>query len=576
MNQIAKSRVALLLSGLFAAAVPLLAGAASPPNAGNLLDTVRDKDFTPTNKSEPGIEIQQEAPKPRRADNGSAVKVSAFHITGNTVLTEAELQSRIASSIGRELTMSDLGGVADEISRYYRSKGYFVARAYLPAQEIKDGVVEIAVLEGRIGNVGVKVTGEGRLAESSVQQTIDGAVKQGDVISERHLERGLLLANDLAGVSVDSTLVPGASVGTSDLVVEAKRTPGVSGGIDYDNSGNKFTGSSRVGASLNIGNVLGDQISLRALTSGSDMNYGRVSYLLPVGSHGTKIGAAYSSMHYKLGNDFSSLNADGNADIGSLYAIHPIVRSRNCNLYGQLGYDDKHLTDNANGQQTDDKHNRLYTAGLSGDWRDGLGGGGMNSYGVTYYGGSLGLDSKTAALDSIGAQANGSYSKTSYNFLRMQRLNDDFSLYAALSGQTASKNLDSSEKFVLGGAGGVRSYPQGEASGDEGELLNIELRKQLNNNFQVVGFYDFGHIQLNRNTWTNWQGTNPSLQNSYSLAGAGLGLNFSKAGSSTGGYSVKAYIASRIGSNPGRDINGRDSDGTNNSTRFWLQANKWF
>ena len=39
--------------------------------------------------------------------------------------------------------------------------------------------------------------------------------------------------------------------------------------------------------------------------------------------------------------------------------------------------------------------------------------------------------------------------------------------------QLSSKNLDSSEKFTLGGIGGVEAYPSGEASGDEGRKISL-------------------------------------------------------------------------------------------------------
>jgi hemolysin activation/secretion protein len=582
MNQIAKSKVALLLSGLFAAAVPVMAQAANQPNAGNILDTVRDKDFTPSKAAEPGIEIQQEAQPAMKADNGSRVKVAAFHITGNTAFTEAKLQSVIAASVGRELSMADLEKVAAEISQFYRKKGYFVARAYLPAQEIKDGTVEIAVLEGRIGNVSVKLTGNGLLNESAVQNAVTGSIKPGDVISERHLERGLLLANDLAGVSVDSTLVPGASVGTSDLVVEAQRTGNTSASIDYDNFGNKFTGANRVGGSFSFNNQLGDQISLRLMTSGTGLRYGRASYLLPVGSSGTKVGVAFSGMHYQLGDQFAATNSYGDADIASLYAVYPVIRSRNRSLYFQAGYDNKHMTDVAGAQPPSDKRDNVFTAAFTGDSRDSFGSGGMNSFGATYFSGRLDLDPVTQAYDNTNmpqyAQTSGIFSKADYNVSRVQRLSDDLSLSAAFSGQSASKNLDTSEKFVLGGAGGVRAYPQGEASGDEGQLLNVELRRTLGansyGNFQLIGFYDVGRTKLNKYGWQGGTLT-PPPPNSYTLAGAGLGLNLSKAGSDSGGYAVKAYLATKLGSNPGA-TNGQDSDGTNSTTRFWLQASKWF
>lgn len=585
MNQIAKSKIAVLLSGLFAVAVPVLAQAAQP-DSGTILDTVRSKDYAQPRKSEPGVDIQRESQPAMKSADGFKTKVTAFNITGATVFTDAQLQSKISSSVGQELTLAELEKVAAEISRFYRSKGYFVARAYLPAQEIKDGVVEIAVLEGRIGNISVKLEGDGRLSESAVEKVVAGSAKPGDVVKERRIERGLLLANDLAGVSVNSTMVPGSSVGTSDLVVEAKQTGTVNGGVDYDNFGNRFTGASRVGASFNINNPakVGDQATLRVMTSGRGLRYGRVSYLLPVGVEGTKIGAAYSTMNYKLGDDFAVLNASGDARIASLYAIHPFVRSRNYNLYGQVGFDNKTMHDIANNLAYSDKRNKLWMMGISGDSRDGFRSGGMNSYSATFTSGMLDLATYMIAAGGIDTfpQTNGRYSKFNYSLARVQRLSDNYALYAAISGQAASKNLDSSEKLSLGGSSGIRAYPQGEASGDEGQLVNLELRRDMGEsvygNLQLIGFLDAGRTQLHKNTWTNWQGTNPNLANNYSLYGAGIGLNLSKAagGERIGNYTVKVFFSTKIGTNLGRDANNRDSDNTDNKNTYWLQAIKWF
>jgi hemolysin activation/secretion protein len=580
MNQNARSKIAIALGGLFVVFASGFAHAAPQPDAGNLLDSVREKDFAQPKKSVPGIDVQQEErPGMKRAD-GFSTRVSAFHVTGATVFTEAELQAKVAPWVGKDLTLADMEKAAAEISRFYRGKGYLVARAYLPAQEISNGVVEIAVLEGRIGKVDVRLSGKGRLDELAVKNMVDGSIAPGDVVSEKKLERGLLLANDMAGVNVNSTLVPGASVGTSDLVVEAEQAGMVNGEIDYDNFGNRYTGDSRIGASLNINNPAkrGDLATVRVMTSGSGLYYGRLSYMLPVGSKGTKIGAAYSEMHYKLGKEFSPLDVKGNAKVASLFALHPFVRSRNFSLYGSLGYDHKSMLNKAGPGTTSDNRDNLISLGVSGDSRDGLGGGGMNSFSATYFGGKLDLSAWQAnkLWDESGPQTDGRFHKIDYSLARIQHLGRGYTFYAAFTGQAASRNLDSSEKFILGGPTGVRAYPQGEASSDEGELLNLEVRKDMGEfkygSLQLVGFLDTGHAHLHKNTWTNWQGTNPNLANSYSLTGAGVGLNLDKGKS----YSVKAFLATKIGSNAGRDASGNDSDSTDRKSRFWLQAVKWF
>ena len=131
--------------------------------------------------------------------------------------------------------------------------------------------------------------------------------------------------------------MPGASVGASDLIVDLKM-PGerVSGSIDADNAGNRYTGANRVGATLNLNGLAGqgDVATVRALTSADGLNYGRAAYQLQLGQ--AKVGAAYAHMQYRLGGDFDSLRAHGTAGIASLYGSYPLLRSRSHNLYAQI------------------------------------------------------------------------------------------------------------------------------------------------------------------------------------------------------------------------------------------------
>lgn len=580
MSQFTKSKIAIILGLGCMLAAPAYVNAAPQPDAGTILDTVREKDLAQPKKAAPGINIQQEAPPAKQKPGGAKINVKAFNITGASVIPESDLQALVASWIGKEQTLSDLERAAAEISRYYRDRGYFVARAYLPAQDISKGVVQIAVLEGRVGNVKVNISGDGWLDENVVKNIVASSAAEGTIVNDRQLERGLLLANDLAGVKITSTLVPGPTAGTSDIVVDAQQTGAFSGNVDIDTFGNRATGQIRAGGTLNLNSPLkmGDQLSVRVMTSGSGLNFGRLSYTLPVGTAGTKLSFAYSAMHYKLGREFELLNATGDAKVASLFALHPFVRSRNFNLYGSAGYDNKTMLNKVGAITTSDNRDDIFSVGVTGDSRDNLISGGMNSFNVTAAQGKIDLAAWQAnkLFDAAGPQTDGSYTKINYNMARMQRVDDGIALFASFSGQTASRNLDTSAKFSLGGANGVRAYPQGEASGDEGYLLNLELRKDLGNsgygNMQLAGFVDLGHTQLNKTAWTGWQGTNPALSNSYNIAGAGVGFNIDMEKS----YSFRSYLAAKVGNNNGSDTRGNDSDGTDSSARAWMQLVKWF
>ena len=179
-------------------------------------------------------------------------------------------------------------------------------------------------------------------------------LNSGGTIDIAPLENRLLLLSDIPGVDVRSTMIPGASVGTSDLIVEV--TPGqrVTGSIDADNAGNRYTGEYRIGGTVNINNPTGhgDVISLRALTSGDGLRYGRASYQTQIGR--ATVGAAYTGLQYRLGKEFASLQAHGTAQIVSVYGSYPLIRSRNTNLYGLLAFDAKTFQDKTDVPPSDD------------------------------------------------------------------------------------------------------------------------------------------------------------------------------------------------------------------------------
>jgi len=177
--------------------------------------------------------------------------------------------------------------------------------------------------------------------------------------------------------------------------------------------------------------------------------------------------------------------------------------------------------------------------------------------------GDVDLDEINLAEDPL---LDGNFTKFTYYLSRQQVITDSTSLYLSLSGQESNTNLDSSEKFYLGGAYGVRAYPTSEGAGDEGQLVNIELRHRLPYNLNLTGFYDWGHVTVNHD---NAQNDSP---NSVDLKGAGLSL----AWQGNSDQSLKLTWAHRLGNNPNPILNGDDQDGSHHTNRFWLQASMQF
>jgi len=511
------------------------------------------------------LELEKPAapPVPSAVDT-TKIRVNNIKITGQYLYDESELIAISGFQPGSDMTLTDLRAMTGKITEHYRKNGYFLAQAYLPTQDIKDGIVTVAVVVGQYGVV--SINNQTNLSNALANNLISG-LESGNAIESGPLETRLLLLSDLAGVKVNSTLLPGATPGTSDLKVDLTPGPRVTGSIDADNAGLPYTGKYRLGGTININNLagLGDVASLRVLSSGNGMTYGRASYQFQVGR--ATLGAAYTQIGYSLGKEFEDLGAHGTAKIVSIFGSYPLIRTRDANLYASLGYDMRAYQDKVDlTDLSTQKRANVLMPGIYGDFRDKLGGGGLTGYGLTL---SLGnLDIETAAtreFDAETAQTNGRYNKLAFNLTRLQRVTDYISLYGAINGQLASKNLDIWEKMELGGMYGVRAYPAGTAFGDQGYLVNLEARLLLPpisdsmiGRVHLVGLFDTGTVQYNKNPWI-------SGDNTVTLSGAGVGVMWSDPNN----FSVKGYYARKVGGSP-------DTINASASGQFWLQLVKYF
>jgi len=380
------------------------------------------------------------------------------------------------------------------------------------------------------------------------------------VIRRDNLERALLLLSDSSGISLKSTLAPGQEIGTSDLILEVSDTASVTGQVYSDNWGNRFTGDIRGGLDVVLNNPgkIGDSLTFGGLYAGSGMNNWNAAYNLPTGPNGAKFGVSFSRVSYLLGKDYTYLNANGIAKTTSLYETYPLRRSRDANLTIRFGYDHKELSDLTNNSDSQKQANAV-SIGLSGNQSDSTGDG-ITGFNFTIAGGHLSLNSTYAVTNDVKPQTAGSYTKAILSLQRQKYLDPRLSYSLSLTSQLASKNLESAEKLFLGGASGVRAYPQGEAAGDTGYLFTGELRWNMPSpQFQLAAFLDNGHVALNKNAWDT------SVTNNRTLTGAGLGIIFSRPDD----YSVRIDYAWKLGSEAAQS----DID---KSGRLWIRGSKYF
>lgn len=538
MNKCFTKLLALLLCPLSVNAASL-----SAPDAGSLLQQAAPIPQAPVFPERPALKIEDD--RSSTLPISKAFLITRFQITGNTVLPTSALQALLSKEEGRSLNLAQLGVLTQKLTDYYRARGYLLARAMIPAQTITNGVVRIDIMEGNYGEISFINTSR---VQSGVLHGLLTPLEKGQVIRSQTLDRSLLLLSDTNGSGVNASLKPGTAVGSADLTVEITPPPALSGNLALDNYGSRFTGSSRLGASLAYNNPLGlgDSLSLNLLTTGSGMQYGRLAYELLINRQGSRVGLSYSDLGYALGDSLANLQAHGKARVQSTWFRHPLLRSLEHNINGQLQFDRLDLRDDIDSAAIrTTRQVQSINTNLSGDSRDALLGGGFTSWSLGMSGGLVDLnDPASKQTDAATARSDGSYIKWNANLMRQQSIGKANALLFGASAQWANSNLDSSQKIAIGGPFSVRSLAIGSSAGDSAFIFNAEYRHALGllgqGQLTAMTFFDSASVMINARPWISGK----NLSHFY---GAGLGLMWTHPKQ----WTLRSFVATPLWSEPG-------------------------
>jgi hemolysin activation/secretion protein len=551
--------------------------AQSIPDAGSILRDQKLRLQESLERQEPPP-IEESIATPSRRADGVRVKVVRFAFRDyEGVATEAELQAIVANDLDKELSFSALEDISDKVTAYLKGKGWFIARAYLPQQDVTSGLIEIAITQGRSdGNINIRRDERARVCPTLIRGMAMEAVRSGRPINERSLERSVLLMNDLPGVQAKASVSVGKNPGTSAIDLLVTDGPLINGAVWGDNEGSRYTGKWRGSAMASVSDPFGcgDQLTFLA-TEAQGLVQGRVGYNYPLSPKGIRLNFAYTGMRYELGDALASLNYKGRSSVLEGGLSYPVLRSRNDNVRFNYTYAYKTLIDSQAGSDIHNKEILSVNAVVNGDHTDSWFSGGKTNWNVGVTSGSFHEANPVTSADALLNRTEGYYTRFNMGLSRLQRLSERVNLNLSWNGQYSLCNLDSSEKLSLGGPNGIRAYPSGEGAGDEGHLFNAEVRYVLPTppawgNFQFVTFYDLGRITLQKDSVTPL--STATNRNEYWLHGAGLGLNYTF----NARVSLRFVWAHVIGENPGRSISGNNSDGLADKSRYWLQAMLFF
>ena len=514
----------------------------TPPTTGDVLRQLPSQPpVAPERTAPPRIGGAPVEPPMAALPGGPSVAVTALAITGNREIAADVLLAQIAGEAGKSFTLPELEAVATRLTRYYRSQGYFVARVYVPQQEVKDGVITLRAVEG---NYGKFILDNKSLVRDSIVQGMLDDVKGYDIVSLDTLERAMNIINDTPGSKViRADVMPGEGVGTSDFAIETKADPEHQGFLLADNHGSRYTGKQRLSFNWdwNSPTGSGDRLSVSGLGStNGDLINGRLGYSTSLAPSGWRGEVAVSQTNYELGDSFKSLDALGRARNLELGVTYPIRRITRQTIEAGLSYAYKDLKDEVRSTSTTTpKTSHALTASLNVRDEAALWGlDGVTQAGVSLTTGDLDIRETTARNNdqaAAGARTLGRYNKLSANLSRVSLLPEQFSLTGTLRWQDSlGKNLDGSERMGIGGVGGVMAYPSGELSGSNAISARLELSRPLPSwegmSHQWSVFADWAEGQAVK--------TDPRRR----LNDIGLGY----VGKHPAGFLVKAYLAHRL------------------------------
>ena len=513
------------------------------------------------------------------------VLVKDFKIDGNERYNDELLLSLINENINKELDYNALLNVTTSLSNYYRSQGY-LATAYLPPQDIKNGVVNIKITEAILGKITFNVD-EGQklnISKEKIRLKILYKVEDGGGLNISQLDKNIRNFNRTPGINAIAQLEEGKKFGETDVIVTASNTKTISGSSLADNTGSRSSGTGKITNTINMDGLfnLGERFSFTNVATGNNFidgkqseesNYYAMSTSFPMGYNGMQGTLRLSKMEYKLSAPFDSTLPSGYSTEYNFTLTRPLIEKLSKNLNATFLISRNDYVNNLSTGNNSNKDMTKATMNFGYDFTDTKLGGGVN-YGL--FGFTLGkLDvsdnSANFITDQAGADNNGRNLKAIFNYNRLQKITDKTNMLLKFNGQLAADNLDGAEQLTLGGPSGVRAYASSEGAGDAGFVTGIELKRSFFN-LPTTLFYDYGKIRLHKDKWVGWNSTNKYLKNKYALKGWGIATDIPIFNL----FTVQISHSQKIMGNSGEDINGLDVDGLRWNDRTLITLRKDF
>lgn len=466
---------------------------------------------------------------PAGAENQRFV-LRALAVNGVSVFPAETVSALYSDRINTEITLADLFGIAQDITKLYADNGYLLSVAFVPAQEISGGAAQITVYEGYVAEV--EIAGDAGSARAALEQ-LGAQLTKERPLTAKVLERYVLLANDIPGVSVQAVIDRAESGPGAVKIIFATERQIANFALSVGNRGSEALGPYRVQASAAMNGFLlsGDRLrgDVVQATDPDELTFISGGYEAPVGANGFRLGGWFTWSDSDPGTELLealAYNSDGLTL--AIEGSYPLVRSRAFNLMLNGSFEYKDLESHFDAILNSQDVLWVGRGGVSLDAADPAGG--VNSL---LFQVSKGFDigEATSAHDANSSRARGDAEFISFllDAGRVQPLPGSFELALSGRAQVAGRKLLASEECGYGGAGIGRAFDNFEMSGDHCLMGSAELRLQPNTLVGALvgapyGFYDVGQV------WTHGASLPGELDHdSASSVGGGVRLALGEA-----------------------------------------------
>ncbi len=457
----------------------LSAIAAPPPvPSAGIIERQIEKEYEtePLQIEKPSPEIQIDIPKEKlQIPPGIRVRIKKIELEGNRSISAKKLEPLFKNKLKKKLAIGDIYQICQEIEAYYVKQGYFLARAYPPPQDVKNGVLIIRVMEGKLGNV--EVIGNTFYSTAFIRRYF--AKLQHRALRYNDFLRALILLNENSDLAAGAIFEKGQNIGEADVIVRVEDKRPVHLYLNANNYGRWLTTNYRAGGRLDAGSLLiyGDKLSIAEVIGFpvKALYFTDIVYRVPIGADGAFLEMAYLTSRFHI-QQMSALHLKGSSNVATLKFTQAACRRRNlaCDLFSYFDY--KQIKNYTLSDLTSFDKLRMLTFGalvdhnVPGSGRDYLT---MRAaFGLPGFLG--GLNKNSAGCSRPGAK--GDYFKLNVDYDRLQKLTYDCFLFLHGSGQWSPSKLTVPEQIYIGGVDTIRGFPLAVAMGDSGYYVNMELR----------------------------------------------------------------------------------------------------